>query len=532
VENGKWKAGKRERLALFARAARACFALAVLCGPAFSPPAFASGAAEPEAAALNGEWALCVTAFDDSALTPQRKVSAGAAARELVSRLKAVNRRFRSGGEEAYYRDSAVAAAQAAAAKALAAERAKRDALLFQGEPGWKYRKNLKASDKKIAELEAKLAEAGVPPPAVEPVPALRLTEAAASGAYPAPPKAGGEAAFCRAQKADGFLAGEFSEFHGRLYLTVRLYALYAGGYIYEDSALFSPEDTRDAVAALAERLAPALAGTAAARVAVHVTPPDASVLIDNAFAGRGEVPARGEIPGETTVTAYSDGHLTSSAAVTLLPGEAADLYLNLTPLGLSAFTVDVPGIPGARVYRGALYLGETPLSVETAEGEMAYLRVETPGGDAGTAVTRGTEPLRGAAQFVRAGEGGTLAFSVKTPRPPGEGRVEKARRRFYGSWARFWTALPLSLMTLGLAGTYSEAWTNSDSTNQDLYDKAQIAFYAQYAAWGLIGLSLADVVYHVVRYLHTASSGAGPLDRKPAPAQEPEPGTEQESGK
>jgi hypothetical protein len=240
-------------------------------------------------------------------------------------------------------------------------------------------------------------------------------------------------------------------------------------------------------------------------------------VLLGGAFAGRGEAPAREHTPGEVEVSASAENYLSQDVKVRLKPGELTEVFINLTPVGLAAFDLEVPESPGSLAYMGALYLGETPLRVRLPENQFAYLSVETPEGRVGQAIVRGADPIRGRAEFIRANEEGyendTLALDTRIS-TIGTKRVDTARRRFYGSYGRFWIIMPLAFMSIGVARNYIDAYNSNPSAGMEDYNRATAASYVRPIAWGVLGLGISELVFRIWRYLYFSASDASPLAR------------------
>jgi hypothetical protein len=479
--------------------------------------AFARPSPEAPKEVLNKEWVLCVTAFDISALSPGRQTAGEVLIKELVRNFSSLGRRFRPGEEMTYYLDYAWAQSQTTAAKALAAKRNERDALIYRGDPEWKYKKSLKTIDEEILKLEKKLADLNEDLPHIEEIPAFKFAESNDGGRFPAPPKEGGEHLFCVNQKADGFLKGKIVEYYGRLYVTLSLYTRYSRSYIYEDSIIFSPDDLVSGAMELSGRLSAVLSSSESALIAVHSTPQDALILMDGVFAGRGEAPAREHVSGEAAVSASAEHYLSQDVQVKLRPGELTEVFINLAPVGLTAFDITVPGAPGSTAYLGALYLGETPLSITLPENQFAYLSVETPEGKVGQAMVRGAESVRGKAEFIRASSGkyenDTLTFRTRAS-TVGKKRVDTARKRFYGSYGRFWIIMPLAFVSIGVARNYIEAYNNNPNPVMEDYNKAVTASYVRPIAWGVLGLGISELVFRIWRYLYFSAPDASPLAR------------------
>jgi hypothetical protein len=453
-----------------------------------------------EAVSHNGQWILAVTAFDVSSLDPSRRLIGDMISRSLVESLNAVDRHIRVSREYAYYEDYAWFGARAAAAKSLAAKRGERDTLLFRGEPDWKYRKSLEVIEGEIKKLEEDLKKKEAEMPLIVTEPLLQLIEDNNNGLFPEPPKKGEEYRFCQNRKTDAFLTGTVSEYYGRIYVTLRMYTVYARSYFYEDSILFSYDDTLRAMGELADRLVTLVSGVPPASIAVHAEPPEAAILIKESFAGRGEVPPREHPPGEVTVEVFADNYGSAAVPVELFAGELADVYINLRPLSRAALSVNVPGQDGSSVYQGALYLGQTPLVVDVFSNQFEYIRVETPGGEIGSAV------FKRDVEF--SGDAGSLELTTAFPPPEGSKPVETARKRLYGAYGRLWIALPLMFVTRGLSNAYqvNANYSQEESVKAKTY---------QYVSWGFIavfGFTLTETFYRIYQYTRTSGKNTAPI--------------------
>jgi hypothetical protein len=477
-------------------------------------PAYTKGNEEMTAEPLNKEWALCITSFDVSSLSSSRRLMGDVILRDITASLKKVKTRYRKDGELSYYQDYAWSKSRSGAAKTLADKRNERDMLLYQGDPGWKYKKNLKARQEEIVKLEEALLKAENNAPYISERPLFKLIEANTGGAFPAPPQRGAEYKFCMDQKVDAFLAGQISEYHGRILLRLQLYTLYSRSYSYADETIFSSEDISTAVREIGSRLAAEVSETAPAVLVFHVKPENAITLVNGAYAGRGEIPEAEYSPGTSEIDVFAGDHLSTRISLDLSPASIHDIYINLTPAALSSLIIDVPEQAGSSVYLGSLYLGATPLRVNLPYSSFAYLSVETPGGETGQAVYREDSVIRGSAEFIspRAGAEKSMVYETSSPVDPGEKRVDTARRKFYGAYGRFWIALPLSMLVMGMADNYIEAQPYSGS--MDMYDKATNASYFRTGAYALIGITAVDVLFRLVRYLYVSGADSVPIAR------------------
>jgi hypothetical protein len=453
----------------------------------------------------NKEWVLAITALDVSALPLSQQLLGEVITRNLVDALKRVHHRSRPSEEYLYYTHYAWSKSQTAAAKTLVAKREERDNLLFAGDPQWKYQKTLKTLDKQIQELEEALAQAEADVPLIAGKPVFKLTDDALKRSFPLPPKPGGEYRFCVNQEADGLLTGAIAEFHGRLYITVKLYTRYTGSFQYEDSSLFSSDNTALVVEEVANRLADAVSDAQSASLLVHAKPEGAILLVDGSFAGQGEVGPKEYPPGSITIESFADNHESLSMPLELNDGELAELYINLHPLSRGSLTIMAPDEDAAKVYQGALYRGETPLPVEIPLKELEYFQLETSEGKAASVIIRGPEQVEANPD--------SLMLKLKQNHAAEEQPVEKSRRRLYGAYGRFWIALPVAFVVSGIATAHVNAYNRTG--NPDLYDGALTRYYVSIGTGIVAGVALAETFYRIFRYIRTGSEGAAFLAKQ-----------------
>jgi hypothetical protein len=504
-----------------------CLLLTVFSGS----PLSALGKKEevPDRPVNNGEWVLAVTSFDVSSLPLSRRIIGDVILRELVNSLNIVDHRIRVSPEYAWYEGYAWAQSRSTAAKSLAAKRNERDLLLFRGDPDWRYRRDLKALDGDIEKLEEALRKAAALQPLVEEEPSFKLTEGNIALAFPNPPVAEGEYQFCKDQKADAFLTGSVSEYHGRIYVNLRLYTLYTNSFVYEDSIIFSADDTTVAVNEISGRLVAVIAGANPAEIAIHALPGDALVLINNSFAGRGEISRREYPPGKVTVEIFADNYEPAQAEAELVSGELTEITANLQPLNLTPVNISVPGKGGVSVYQGAMFAGEAPFTLQLPVNQLEYVFVETPRGESSSAVFLVNEPIApmgspggASASFLNifpkkaTMDGNNLQLQTRVP-PSDQKRVLKARRQYYWSWAGTWFTGIATWMLYGIATNYRDAYTFGSAT-QTSFDMREDANRLQTASMYGIGVVSAAVLLEAIqmaRYIYTAGDDAPPVVKK-----------------
>jgi hypothetical protein len=463
---------------------------------ACSLPLFGKGKTEEAPGEpLNPQWTLSITALDVSALNPAQRVVGDILIRSLVSSLGAVHHRVRVSEEYFYYRDLAYIRALAEAGKKLAAKRAERDLLAYKGYPDWRYRNELKTIDAAIKTLEEDYKKAEEAAIRVAAEPEFVLTAENLQGTFPPPPAAGGEYQYCVSQKADAFLSGSISEFHGRLYINIRMYTLYTRSFEYEDAYIFSTDDLLLTEEEMAGRLIAAISGASPAAVSVQAEPPEAVILVRNSFAGQGGTGVREHAPGPLDVAVFAEGYEPMGTSVDLAMGELIDLEFKLRPTPETSFTIDFPSHEGSPAYQGSLYVGQTPLTITAPLNQFEYIHAETAGGETSSVV-------------FRAGQTGDMVTLPKViPRGRDPKPLATARRRLYGGWTAFWIALPVAFMVSGFAATYENAYTYAGDPETGRMANAMNSVST--GLWIGFGGAAAYSVYRMIRYGHTASRDA-----------------------
>jgi len=474
----------------------------------FNTPLFARGSQDTDAEiqTQNDEWILCVTDFDLSSLPVEKMVIAGAITRKVVERLGTISFRSRISEEYAFYEESAWNRSRSGAAKALAAKREERSLLIFRGDAQWRYNQNLARLDAEIEKLVSALDEADNNVPHINREPLFNLTVENHNFLFPASPAAGTEYRFCLDQKADAMLAGSVTDFHGRYVVTLKLYTVYTRSFVWEDSVIFSHGDIDEALDEITQKLMIVLSGNNPATLTVTAQPEETLVLINRSFAGRGESSSLEYPPGRVTITASAPEHESISFETALSAGEHAQINIILKHIEYVNIEIDGFPTPGS-VYNGALYIGESPLTLRLPSDRMEYVELQTSDSQRGAIVYRTPET----GDFSH-------SLSIRTAIPMQEGSVDRMRRMHYQAWGATWIT--------GIAAWLAyHAYVSSDNAIRSNYGQTgtvdpgfqenNVILY--YVSMGTViavgGAAVLDII-QMIRYLYTANSGSTPIVR------------------
>jgi hypothetical protein len=445
---------------------------------------------ETEIDPLYAEWTLALTRFDVSALPPEKQIIENLVTRTLIDELSTINTRIRSDEETAYYGEYALRQARLKAGQTLKLKRDARDALLFVGDSDYTYNNKLKKIDEEIEALEVAYNIAETDFPLVTEQPIFSLSKQNLSGTFPPAPEMGMEKLFCREQNIDGFLTGTISEYYGRLYVTIELYAAYDQSFIYEDYALFSVEDQQTALADLSARLKSVLSGTESAAIIVKAEPQNAIIMINDNYAGRGSSGEIHQDEGSMNIEVFADGYHTEEFQVDIFSGELAELSINLQPIAYEAFNLDTSGGLSSSVYLGSTFMGMTPLTLNLLPDQLDYVSMESNSGESTSFIYDGTNPS---------------AVVTLLPETANNKTVEDYRKSFYGAYGRFWIALPVALIVYGV----SSATTNASnySGNINMYNNAVLARNISIGSAVIAGGFLIESLIRFGIYLYKSNS-------------------------
>jgi hypothetical protein len=453
------------------------------------------------------EWLLCITDFDVKELPSSQSATAYTIEHSLSQHLNNLDYKLRSGGEYDYYWMATWLSNQSEAAKKLAAKQAERDKLYFQGYPAWRYKRELKKIDGEIAKLREELENTELNSPNIATIPKFTISADNQKGVFPTVPQTGREAAFCKSQKVNGFLRGSVKPYHNRLLVEIDIWTLWSNSYIYKDHIVFSLEDIDVALDEFSGRLINSISGMKNSVLVVKATPPTSVIVVDDQYiADNGETSDIIRTPGPVAINVYAKDHETINQTLKLNEGERTEIGFTLQPIPQGTFKISTKKGENASVYQGALFVGNTPLTLTGPIDGFGQISIETEDNDKDAYKTAQTVFL------IKDNSNVTIA-----PKPPApEDRIEKSRKRFYRAYGRFWVGLPVALLLMGMSNSYVSAWYSSPvATQVSTIDKANAWVNVPTFAWIGIGLLAVDVVTNLIIYVYQANRAGAILTKK-----------------
>ena len=201
----------------------------------------------------------------------------------------------------------------------------------------------------------------------------------------------------------------------------------------------------------------------------------------------------------------FADNYGSYSETVELTPKELTELSVRLPPLPIAGIMVNTN--EPAALYRGALYVGETPFTLSAPLDSRIPLMAET------LAETRDKKSASTAVIVDNS------AITIKPVMPPAENAVDKARRGFYGAWGRFWIALPAALVLNGMYASYLSAYNTQAAVHTEKeYNTAKTYQYATIGAGIAAGLFGIEFAARLIYYVYISNKERSPLVPPAAP--------------
>ncbi len=441
-------------------------------------------------------WTVGVAAFDVSRLGTADRLAGDLVVRTLAKALFAAPRRALPEDERQAYAGFLAGKNMESASKTLAAKRGVRDALLFAGNPEWKYRTLLEKADEDVSAAREAFDASVREMPRVAAERPLAAAKENKDGAFFEAPAAGSERSFCLKRSYDALLLGRVEPFYGRLYVALRLYSPYLDVDLYADSVAFSPMERDAALSELSLRLVSAASGSPPATLSVAVEPEDAGVHVDGVLMGEGSVGPLERVPGSALVSADREGYERFERRVEIPAGERTSVSISLPRAAsrrVSVGLVDGEGKPvDGSIRLDGLYAGISPLELEIPVDRSSFVQ-----GDA--------DKRRSGAAVLAEGSGDAVSLVLAPALPKDATPVEDSRRAFYGAFGRFSLAMPLAFIVSGMATSYATTAVYEDST---VLSGRSAAFQTAGAVlWTVAGAFLAESAYRLVRYLRSSDS-------------------------
>ncbi|MDA3955893.1 PEGA domain-containing protein [Oceanispirochaeta sp.] len=234
----------------------------------------------------------------------------------------------------------------------------------------------------------------------------------------------------------------------------------------------------------------------------VSVTPENALISIDGKTLGVGSLLTKTLLPGFATVQIKTTGFQTQSQQIYLAPERIQSLEVNLTA-GESESLFIFSDPPGADVYMGALWIGQTPLFTERP-AQLEQLKISK---ENYMSFFMSTRELLGDSITVELG----LTLYDK------EKKLKDSKSAFYRALGWFSLSVGVPLILSGIYQNLDNRYYNyaidyNSTGNPESYDKAleyknhaDIAYYSYWGGVAVSGTLLVNTIFKLRSYIRAA---------------------------
>jgi hypothetical protein len=218
--------------------------------------------------------------------------------------------------------------------------------------------------------------------------------------------------------------------------------------------------------------------------------------------------------PGNLTVTLSAENYESEIVETELAAGELVHIAADLRPLDFADVEI-FSSSHGSKIYQGALYVGEAPLTLRLPLNQLEYIYTETYDGKTAKAVF--LTPDKNHANF--------LTLRAKIPPPSGKNRVKNARNWYYWAWGGTWITGIAAWLSYGIYTNSNEAirdgYDNLGVLNDNFLEENKRMYNISMATAIALGAAVVFEVVQMARYIYTAGQDAAPIVKTSAGGQE-----------
>ena len=307
---------------------------------------------------------------------------------------------------------------------------------------------------------------------------------------------------YMKHEDLDFFITGGLEQIEDLFFLSLKAYGRGEEEPLISLEKTVIEEDLEGLIQEAGKDLRSLILGRTWAGVNIETLPRTAVIKIDGSTVGVGSVRLKSLEPGFVTLTVSENGYITDNRqvylaaegsrdlSITLEEGEESSLYLFSDP-------------PGADVYFGALWMGQTPLFTGIPEERMQIKLSK----DEYMPFFISSDKLSGESLTVRLG----------TDLYEKEMALKDAKSAFYRSLGWFSLSVGVPIVMAGIYQNLDNRYINyaysySQTGNSDYYEKAldykrqaDVAYMVYWGGFALSGSLLVNVFFKLWNYIKAA---------------------------
>ena len=300
----------------------------------------------------------------------------------------------------------------------------------------------------------------------------------------------------------DLLLTGRVEQLDDMIYLEVSGWLQSSEEPVLSVSDTVREEDIDTIITDWSTELRTLILGRTWSGIRIHAEPAGAVLSIDGESRGVGSLEIDDLEPGYVTVSAMAAGYKSQSSQVYLLPGETLELDLTLEE-GMKNVFYLTSDPPGADVYFGASWLGQTPLYTDfpSMKGQFRVVK------DDFMPFYLPSDEIQGESLTVQLGNN---LFDRQA-------ELELAKKKFYRSLGWFSISLAVPVILMGVYQNldyryYSYANDYISTGDQNSFDRAEeykhksdIAYYGFWGGVSISGGLLINTLFKLRDYIRAA---------------------------
>ncbi len=289
-----------------------------------------------------------------------------------------------------------------------------------------------------------------------------------------------------RQEEVNLLIWGRLEEIQGYLYLEVRAVDSTMEREVFSYHDAVHKEDLSNALEGLYEGLARVIWGRDWASLHIKPQPAESLVYLDGKYIGSGEVTEKFLLAGKKEIRIASPGFRTEVRTIELEPYITFELEMALTKAETETVLLESDP-PGAMVYKGANWLGYTPLRVEKPQSPVRLLLR--------------LDGFENVSVYLDAASTGDLYFSLAREGLDREEIQKKKRDKFYASFGLWAITLPLPIFFYGFASDYAFGVQQARLTGptDEVQRLTSLGSWFYYAYQGALVINISLLIHTVI---------------------------------
>lgn len=307
---------------------------------------------------------------------------------------------------------------------------------------------------------------------------------------------------FMESEDLDLLINGTVEKLDDKFYLNIEAVMQHSEEPVFTISEIVSEEEISETLSDAAPGLRTVVLGRSWSELTVSALPENALLLIDGVSKGVGDMHLFDLEPGFVTLSVISSGYKSDIRQIYLTSSASQDINIELEKGESSSLSL-ISDPPGADVYFGALWIGQTPLYTDFPD-KQSQIRISK-------------ENFTSFYADSLSIEGNSLTVQLGADLFDKQKELQLRKNKFYKSLGWFSMSIALPLVLSGVYQNlnnryYKYAQDYNNTFNPESYDKAleykTKSDIAYYSLWGGVAISsglLVNTIFKLRDYIRAA---------------------------